>query len=120
MIGSGIFKVQLENREVRFQFGTLAGVYTEEKSGISIFELFNLINGKSAGSTRHMLNYFWGAAMAYNEINGIDEKITPADVSQWIDEMGITKTFQIYIDSVKMPVIKNGKAPKVGPKGVEV
>jgi hypothetical protein len=120
MIGSGTFKVDLEGRQVGFQFGTLAGAYTEEKSGISIFEIFNTINGKGKNSTRHLLNYFWGAAMAYREINGIEGEVTTAEVSQWMDEMGITKTFQIYIDSVKMPVIKNGKAPKAGPKGVEV
>lgn len=120
MIGRGIFKVQLEQQEIGFQFGTLASAYTEEKTGISIFELFDAINTKGKYSTKYMLSYFWGGAMAYREINGIDGELKLSDVSQWIDEMGITKTFQIYIDSVKMPVIKNGMAPKKGPKGVEV
>lgn len=120
MIGRGIFKVQLEDKEVGFQFGTLASAYTEEKSGISIFELFDSINTKGKYSTKNVLHYFWGAAMAYREINGIPGELTTAEVSQWIDEMGLTKTFKIYIDSVKMPIIKNGKAPKMGQKGVEV
>ena len=120
MIGRGVFKVTLQEDEAAFHFGTLAGCYTEEKAGISIFEIFDAINNKQKYSTKYLLYYFWGAAMAYREINEIEGKITLGKVSQWIDEMGITQTFQIYIDSVKMPAIKNGLAPKMGPKGVEV
>lgn len=113
MIGSGIFKVDVEEKEVGFHFGTLAGCYTEEKAGVSIFEIFDHIK-QGKHSTRYLLYYFWGAAMAYNEINNIEEKPTPAEVSKWIDGMGLKKTMEIYVKSVQSPASKNGKAPVTG------
>lgn len=111
MIGQGIFKVDIEGKEVCFQFGTLAGMYTEEKAGISIFELFTHIK-ENKNSLRVILYYFWGAAVAYNEIHKIEGMPTVAEVSEWIDFMGVNKTFEIYKESVKAPTSKNGKAPK--------
>jgi hypothetical protein len=113
MIGKGVFTAVIEGKEVGFHFGTLAGCYTEEKSGVSIFHIFDAINaGKH--SSRHLLNYFWGAAMAYNELNGIEEKPTPAEVSLWIDSMGLSRVMEIYVESVRGPKSKNGKAPATG------
>ena|SRR5688572_1793076 len=107
MIGKGVFKADVGGKEVFFHFGTLSSVYTEEKSGLPIGEVF-----KNIGSIKNILYYFWGAAVAYNEINNIKEEITVAQVSEWIDAMGIEKTYDIYVKSIQSPASKNGKAPK--------
>lgn len=108
MIGrGGIFKEKVGDKEVCFHFGTLSSVHTEEKMGQSIGEIF-----KNIGSAKNLLYYFWGGATAYNEINGIEEELTVAQVSVWMDAIGVTRLYEIYKDSIQSPVSKNGKAPK--------
>lgn len=109
MIGTGVFKEKIGDKEVCFHFGTLAGVYTEEETGISIFEIAQEMQKKKTAS-KLLLAYFYGAAKAYNEIHGIEEPVTKAQVSVWLDELGITRVFSIYTASFQQP--KNGKAPK--------
>lgn len=109
MIGKGVFKVDLGNGkgEACFHFGTLAAVYAEEKLGVPVSTIF-----KEIATARTLLYYFWSGAVAYNEINGIKEDITIAKVSEWMDELGLEKLFEIYSASIKGPESKNGVAPR--------
>jgi len=109
-IGSGEFKVKIGEKEVGFRFGMLASSYTEQKAQKPIFKVFQEI-ATGRGSLA-VLQYFYGGAVAYNEFNDIEEKVTLAQVSEWIEEMGLEEAMRIYSESIKTHLPKNGKAPK--------
>jgi hypothetical protein len=110
MIGSGVFKVTIDEEEVGFHFGMLASAYTEQKAGMPIFKVFQHI--ATGHGSMQILQYFYGGAMAYKEFNETDTNVTIASVSYWIERMGLEKTMEIYSASVQSPISKNGKAPK--------
>jgi hypothetical protein len=108
MIGrGGVFKETVDGKDVYFHFGVLSAVHTEEKTGLVISDVFKKIT-----SAKILLAYFWGGAVAYNEINGIKEEVTVANVSVWMDSIGALRLYEIYSQSIQSPASKNGKAPK--------
>lgn len=110
MIGSGVFKVTIDEEEIGFHFGMLASAYTEQKSGMPIFKVFQEI--ASGHGSMQILQYFYGGAMAYKEFNQTETVVTIATVSYWIEKMGLNKTMEIYAQSLSSPPSKNGKALK--------
>lgn len=110
MIGSGVFEVEIENEKIGFQFGMLASAYTEQIAGMDIFQVFKEI--ATGHGTLQILQYFYGGAVAYNGFHGIDKKVTIADVSTWIEKMGLEKSMEIYAKSIGAHQPKNGLAPK--------
>lgn len=110
MIGSGVYEVEVKGKTVGFQFGMLASMYTEEKSGMSITEVFKDI--AKGGRIKPIILYFLGGLMAYNELHGIEKEVKVADVATLIEEIGIPKALEIYSASIGSPLIKNGQAPK--------
>lgn len=109
MIGSGLYEVEVEGKTVGFQFGMLASMYTEEKSGQSIYDVFKEI---AQARIKGILYYFMGGAMAYNEYHGIKEPVTLAGIASIIESIGTEKALEIYSKSIGSPLIKNGQAPK--------
>lgn len=109
MIGSGVYEVEVKGEKIGFQFGMLASMYTEEKSGMSITDVFKEI---ATGRLKPIILYFLGGLMAYNELHGIEKEVKVADVATLIEEIGIPKALEIYSLSIGSPLIKNGQAPK--------
>lgn len=116
MIGSGVFEFEIDGRKIGFEFGMLASAYTEEVSKLSIYEVFKkMASGKSQIS---ILHYFYGGAVAYNEFRNIDENVTVAKVSKYIEAIGLRAAMDVYVKSIESYLPKNGKAPKKA--GLEV
>ena len=111
MIGSGVFEFEIDGKTVGFEFGMLAAAYTEEKAGINILELFKQL-GSGSGTTKYILTYFYGGAVAYAEFRELPDKITVAKVSKWLDHIGLEEAMKIYLKSIEAYLPKNGKAPK--------
>lgn len=129
MIGTGVFEVEIEGKTIGFQFGMLASGYTEEVAGVSIFEVFKKIGSGSAELP--LIHYFYGGARAYNEFRNVTDeevyenakgekrtryvprKVTVPAVSMYLEEMGLTKSVEIYLKSIEAYVPKNGIAPEV-------
>lgn len=109
MIGSGVYEIEVKGEKVGFQFGMLASMYTEEKSGQSITDVFKEITKERI---KPIILYFLGGLMAYNELHGIKKEIKISDVATLIEEIGIPKALEIYSASIGSPLIKNGQAPK--------
>ena len=109
MIGSGLYEVEVEGKTIGFQFGMLASMYTEEKSGQSIYDIFKEI---AQARIKPILYYFMGGAMAYNEYHGVKQPVTLADIATIIESIGTDKALEIYSKSIGSPLTKNGQAPK--------
>lgn len=109
MITETVFELDTRDGKVGFHFGMLASAHTEEISGTSIYEVFQ---GIAKSRVKSILHYFYGGAIAYNEYNGIDKKVTMGDVAKVIDQVGTVEALKIYTASIKMHVPKNGVAPK--------
>lgn len=111
MIGKGIYEVDVDGKTIGFEFGMLASSYTEEISGLSIFEVFKKIG--TGRSQMSILHYFYGAARAYNEFRELAGTVTIQKVSKAIEEIGLAKSTEIYVKSIESYIPKNGQAPKV-------
>lgn len=109
MIGSGVYEVEVKGEKIGFQFGMLASMYTEEKSGMSITDVFKEIK---TAKIKPLIMYFLGGLLAYNELRGIEKEVRISDMATLIEEMGIPKALEIYSLSIGSPLIKNGQAPK--------
>jgi hypothetical protein len=116
MIGSGLYEVEVEGKTVGFQFGMLASMYTEEKSGQSIYDVFKDI---AQARIKAILFYFLGGALAYNEYHKIKEEVTLVDIATLIETIGTEKALEIYSKSIGSPLTKNGQAPKEAGQSLE-
>ncbi len=91
---------------IGFKFGLYASAITEKESGCSISKV---IEGMGKGEILPILQYFYGAAVAYNKSKkGKDLSID--EVSDLIEKIGLDKAMQVLTESLQMP--KNSEAPK--------
>lgn len=113
MIGSGVYlEKDRDGKDVGFQFGMLASMYTEQISGKTIYAIFKEIEQMSVNAIVH---YFYGAMAAYEFYHG-GQKITVAQAAETLDKFDMPTLLKIYSQSIQTPVIKNGQAPKEGQK----
>lgn len=89
-----------------FKFGLYASALTEKEAGVSISKV---IDGMGKGEILPILQYFYGAAVAYNESKGLG-KVSISDVSDLIEKIGLEKAMIVLTDSLQLP--KNSEAPK--------
>lgn len=109
MIGDGVFEEEKDGEKMCFQFGMMAGYFTEEKAGKGISAVLREI--QKGQTMMHSLFWFYGGAKAYYEIRGIEKNITLPLVSTWMDKLGAEKCAEIYLKSVLSPVQKKVIAP---------
>ena len=100
MKGRSIFELDVNGEKVGFRFGMLASAYTEEISGVSIYEVFKRIG--QGLSIQSLLFYYYGGLRAYNEFNGIKKEITIPMVSEILEEIGSELAHEVYMDSIKV------------------
>jgi len=91
-----------------FKFGMYASAISEKAAGCSIAKLFHRLT-EDGEATMAMLQYFYGAACAYNESKG-KPRPTLDEVSDWLEKLGIEKAGEVLNESVGLP--KNSEAPK--------
>jgi truncated hemoglobin YjbI len=89
-----------------FKFGLYASAITEKEAGVPISKV---IEGMGRGEILPILQYFYGAAVSYNEAKG-RPKVTISQVSDLIEKLGFDKAMGVFNDSLQMP--KNSEAPK--------
>ena len=90
-----------------FKFGLYASALTEKQAGVPISEV---IEGMGKGEILPILQYFYGASVAYSEFKKIPKKDI-AEVSDLIENMGLDKAITVLTESLQMP--KNSVAPMV-------
>lgn len=87
-----------------FKFGLYASALTEKESGHPISKV---IEGMGRGEILPILQYFYGASVAYSEMKGKPKK-SMAEVSDLIEKMGLDKAINVLTESLQMP--KNSEA----------
>ena len=95
-----------EFEDIGFKFGLYASAITEKEAGRPISEV---VGEMGKGHILPILQYFYGAAAAYNESKG-KPKITMSDVSDAIEKIGLVKIMNVLQETLQMP--KNSEAPK--------
>lgn len=110
----GIFKFKLESGEVGFKFGTYAMSVACDEEGCNINELFSRIgfNKKSDVKLSALLNLWYGAAVHYCHHVNKEADFNVSHVSDWLDEIGLDKVKDTYVDALRQYVPKNSKAPE--------
>jgi hypothetical protein len=110
----GVFIFKIQDRQVGFKFGTYAISVACDKEKCNISELFSRVgfNDKGEVNLKSLLNLWYGAAVHYSESNNIDLDFSPANVSDWLDEIGLEKVKTTYIEGLRQFVPKNSQAPE--------
>lgn len=113
----GNVEFEIEGKKRGFRLGTYAISVAQNKYGASsIEELFRKMGIGSAngvGDTHAVLCLFYGAAVHYYEHKfGDHEKdFVIADVSDWMDEIGIERTTEIFSELLRVYQSKNYRPP---------
>lgn len=105
MIGKSIY----EYDGFGFKFGMYASSVTEKISGTSISGLIKRMS-EEGSSTEAILQYFYGAAVAYEKHKKSDRKLELSDVADFLETIGDTESARIFNESLGVP--KNSEAPK--------
>jgi len=90
-----------------FKFGLYASALTEKEAGVPISKV---IDGMGKGEILPILQYFYGASVAYSEYKKQPKKDI-SEVSDLIEKMGLDKAINVLTESLQMP--KNSEAPMV-------
>lgn len=87
-----------------FHFGTYSAYITEKQCGTSVTGLIKRM-GVEGGAMEAILQYFFGAAVAYEFMkkSGKDKTLTLGDVAQMIDTVGHLRCIEILNESLGLP-----------------
>jgi hypothetical protein len=109
----GIFTFDLESGKVGFKFGTYALSIACEKDGCGLNEFFNRCGFNKTGEVKlsSLLNLWYGAAVHYCHHLNKEVDFNSSHVSDWLDEIGLDKVKETYVEGLKQFVPKNSKAP---------
>lgn len=119
-MSSKIFEFEIEGKKVGLRFGMLTnGKACRIDGNISLSELFKRlgITGEQQPDFATITNWFYSAALVYNESNKIPIDFTAADVSDWLDHIGLEKLMDLIKNSFETPKTdesKNPAAPETG------
>jgi len=112
--------VTIDGIERGFFFGTHTFRIIREVSGVdSIEDVFKkLVNEKKEYSLVEQITFIstflYSCARHYNESNSIAVDFNEANVSDWMDELGLTESMKLVTELVKVYKTKNLKAPAMG------
>ncbi len=108
-----ISEIQVGEVKRGFKFGTYSMAVTCKEEKCSVTELGKrLMNPEDNLET--LLNFLYGAAVAYQKSKRLEVDFTPVDVSDWLDEMGLDKAMEIINEGLKQP--KNDLPLETGAK----
>lgn len=110
----GTFEIEVDGVKRGFKFGTYAIAVACEKDGSDdINELFTRCGfiGDGNRSLKSLLNFFYGAAVNYAEHNGYEVDFNVANVSDWIDEIGMDKMNDLAAGGITAHEAKNSQPP---------
>lgn len=107
----GEFKFKIGDRERGFKFGTLSNALFCQAEGIKPIDIQNRILNDDAFID---IDYAYYAALAYCQVHRIEVDFTKADVSCWIDEMGVERLGEMLREAFKSYLPKNVSPPKEG------
>lgn len=109
-----IFEMEVDGKTVGFRFNMLCMAKACKIIGCSMDELFQkmgMVKGYEMDLEAAM-NFFYAAAINYNEGKKKEIDFTVQDVSDWIDYFGLAKMSEMIKESFEAPEIKNQTAPK--------
>lgn len=108
----GIQEIEINGVKRGFKFGPRAIALAEREDGCKAGELFKKI---SEGDQLAILNMFYGAASDYCKVKKIPQDFDASDVADWVFEIGIEKSMDIYSKGLNAYTEKNLKAPAEKP-----
>jgi hypothetical protein len=97
MIRTGEVEIEVGGVKRYLKFGVLASGYFCKEENISLKEMTKRLSDPTPITA---INCVFSAAKAYNAIKKIPVDFTQEDVSVWIDEIGLEKTFDIIYDTM--------------------
>jgi len=106
MIGKTIY----EYEGFGFKFGMYASSVSEKISGTSISGLIKRM-GVEGEATQAILQYFYGAAVAYEKHKKTGREIELSEVADMLETIGDAESVRLFNESLGVP--KNSEAPKV-------
>jgi len=104
MIGKTIY----EYEGFGFKFGMYASAVSEKLCGTNISGLLKKM-GTEGESTEAILQYFYGAAVAYEKYKKTGRELDLSDVADMLEKIGDAESVRIFNDSLGVP--KNSEAP---------
>ena len=113
-----MIEIEVNGRTRGFVFGTYTLKIIREETGIeTVEELWSrLFPGHEKGTSIEYLDFinkfYYSCAKHYAKSKKQDVDFTDADVSDWLDEMGKDKCFEIFNQLVKTFTEKNMTAPE--------
>jgi hypothetical protein len=105
MIGKTVY----EYEGFGFKFGMYASAVSEKASGTSISGLIKRM-GIEGEATSAILQYFYGAAVAYEHWKKSGKEVDISDVADMLEKMGDAESVRVFNESLGVP--KNSEAPK--------
>lgn len=106
MIGKTVY----EYEGFGFKFGMYASSVSEKMSGTSVTGLIKRM-GVEGEATQAILQYFYGAAVAYEKWKKTGRELELSDVADMLETIGEVESARIFNESLGVP--KNSEAPKV-------
>ena len=104
MIGKTVY----EYEGFGFKFGMYASSVSEKISGTNISGLIKRM-GIEGQSTEAILQYFYGAAVAYEKYKKTGKELELSDVADMLEQIGDAESVRIFNESLGVP--KNSEAP---------
>jgi hypothetical protein len=107
----GQFQFEVSGVKRGFKFGTLSNALFCQTEGIKPKDIQDRILNDDAFID---IDYSYYAALAYCQINKIEVDFSKADVSCWIDEIGVTRLGEMLQEAFKSYLPKNVNPPTTG------
>lgn len=108
-----VSEVEIGGKTRGFKFGTYQLGVTCKAEGCDIVEVLRRLENPEQNLLT-ILNFLYGAAVAYNESKRLPVDFTPPDVSDWLDEIGLSEGMKLIKEGMASP---NKEAPQsAGPE----
>lgn len=113
----GVHEFTVQGKSVGFKFGQYAVAIACHECKCSASELFKRMGfngGNNESDLLVLLNFFYAAAVNYCESKRMVVDFNAADVSDWIEEIGLDDCKSMLISSLTPISAKNSQAPETG------
>lgn len=103
----GLFEFEIEGKQRGFLINFAAFGIWEEKNNCPLDELLARIGDPKAPKIKLISTLFYAGAVSYCEHYEKEVDFKPADISNWLSELGIDKAGQILKESLSAVTPKN-------------
>lgn len=104
----GISEIEVSGIKRGFKFGTYAMGIACKEDNCDIVELTRRMEDPG-NHILSVLNFLYGAAVAFCKSKKIEVDFTPVEVSEWFDEVGLGEGMRLLREGMHSP---NEKAPE--------